>query len=188
MALSRSSKAFLVVLLLLGLGAGLGISWLFATADPDPQVAEGEVVEVEIPEGTGASTVADVLEEAGVIRSAFAFRILARFDDRSAQLKPGVYELQVGMSADEILEILADRNRVRLSTSCVNQRGEEVLSGEAWVMPSKRQVVYDERPRAAEASWMLAPWAVAAQVVAFWGTVGLALMGAPRRATSEGRR
>lgn len=88
----------------------------------------------------------------------------------------------------EILEILADRNRVRLSTSCVNQKGEEVLSGEAWVMPSKRSVIYDDRPRSAETSWMLTPWAVAAQVMAFWGTVGLALIGASRRATSEGRR
>ncbi|MBI1737115.1 MAG: MaoC family dehydratase [Candidatus Rokubacteria bacterium] len=87
----------------------------------------------------------------------------------------------------EILEILADRNRVRLGTSCTNQKGEEVLSGEAWVMPSKRSVVYEERARAAGSPWMLAPWAVAAQVMAFWGTVGLALLGRPG-VTSEGRR
>jgi acyl dehydratase len=88
----------------------------------------------------------------------------------------------------EIQEILADRNRVRLRTSCVNQNGDEVLSGEAWVMPSKRAVVYEERPRPAESPWMLAPWTVAAQVMTFWGTVGLAFLGAPRRITSEGRR
>src|SRR3972149_3887731 len=32
----------------------------------------------------------------------------------------------------EVLEIVRERNRVRLQTICVNQRGEEVLAGEAW--------------------------------------------------------
>ena len=88
----------------------------------------------------------------------------------------------------EVLEILKDRNRVRLGTSCVNQDGDEVLSGEAWVMPSKRSVVYEARPRATEAAWMLSPWGVAAQVMAFWSMVSLALVAPGRRATSEGRR
>ena len=41
-----------------------------------------------------------------------------------------------------IVEVLAERNRIRLSTVCVNQRGEAVLTGEAWVMPSRESVVY----------------------------------------------
>ncbi len=36
-----------------------------------------------------------------------------------------------------VLEVVRERNRIRLQTVCVNQRGEEVLSGEAWVMPSR---------------------------------------------------
>jgi len=38
----------------------------------------------------------------------------------------------------EVVELLPERNRVRLETICVNQRGERVLSGEAWVLPPKR--------------------------------------------------
>jgi acyl dehydratase len=38
----------------------------------------------------------------------------------------------------EVLEVLPERNRIRLATVCLNQRGEEVLTGEAWVMPSRR--------------------------------------------------
>ena len=45
----------------------------------------------------------------------------------------------------DVLEVIRERNRIRLQTVCVNQRGEEVLSGEAWVMPSKARVVYEER-------------------------------------------
>ena len=88
-----------------------------------------------------------------------------------------------------IVEVLRDRNRIRLHTACVNQRGEEVLSGEAWVMPSRTSVVYERRPSglASIAAWPLTPWTVAAKTIAAWGTLGLALMGGPP-ATSAGRR
>jgi acyl dehydratase len=36
-----------------------------------------------------------------------------------------------------VLEILPERNRVRLATVCANQHGEEVLLGEAWVLPPR---------------------------------------------------
>src|SRR5262249_60874776 len=49
----------------------------------------------------------------------------------------------------EVIEVIRDRNRIRLQTVCVNQNGEEVLSGEAWVMPSTPRVVYEPRPAAA---------------------------------------
>src|SRR5262245_7646474 len=42
----------------------------------------------------------------------------------------------------EIAELVVDRNRARLKTVCVNQRGEEVLTGEAWVKPPKERIVY----------------------------------------------
>ena len=35
-----------------------------------------------------------------------------------------------------VTETLPARNRVRLTTECVNAAGEPVLSGEAWVMPA----------------------------------------------------
>src|SRR3989454_7772044 len=49
----------------------------------------------------------------------------------------------------EVIEVIRDRNRIRLQTVCVNQNGEEVLSGEAWVMPSKTRVVYEPKSRTA---------------------------------------
>jgi acyl dehydratase len=42
-----------------------------------------------------------------------------------------------------VVEVLRERNRIRLATVCLNQRGEEVLTGEAWVMPSRESVVYE---------------------------------------------
>jgi acyl dehydratase len=71
-----------------------------------------------------------------------------------------------------VLEVVRERNRLRLQTVCVNQHGEEVLSGEAWVMPSKARVVYDEGARRAGslATWALSPWAVAAHAMRLWAT------------------
>lgn len=44
----------------------------------------------------------------------------------------------------EIAELLSPRNRARLKTICVNQRGEEVLTGEAWVLPPKSPIHYPD--------------------------------------------
>lgn len=85
----------------------------------------------------------------------------------------------------EIVEILRGRNRLRLQTVCVNQRGEEVLSGEAWVMPSTARVVYEGRPataaRLAALAW--SPWTWTAQAMTLWGLLSLSLLstGTPRK-------
>ena len=42
-----------------------------------------------------------------------------------------------------VVEVLRERNRIRLETVCLNQRDEAVLRGEAWVMPSRESVVYE---------------------------------------------
>jgi acyl dehydratase len=77
----------------------------------------------------------------------------------------------------EVAEVLADRNRIRLRTVCTNQRGEEVLSGEAWVMPSKTAVVYEQGEHTGGASlWALQPWTLAAQALSVWGILGLAML------------
>jgi acyl dehydratase len=67
----------------------------------------------------------------------------------------------------EVVEVVRARNRIRLQTRCTNQRGDDVLSGEAWVMPSKATVVYDEDRRAAASLARLAlqPWSWAAHAV-----------------------
>lgn len=110
-SVSGSSKGFLVFLLLLAVGVGAGYSYLSSSTGlfgGGDDFGEGESVVFEVPEGVGASTVGDQLADEGVIRSAFAFKLAARDDDRSSRIRPGVYELERGMSADEILEVLSD--------------------------------------------------------------------------------
>ena len=42
----------------------------------------------------------------------------------------------------EVAERVAERNRLRLGTTCVNQDGELLLEGEAWVLPSPTRIEY----------------------------------------------
>ncbi len=90
----------------------------------------------------------------------------------------------------EVLEVNRGKNRVRLRTVCTNQRGQEVVTGEALVMPSMTQVVY-ARPQESGgllALWALGPWAWAAQGAAAWAMLGWSAMasavpGPPTRTT-----
>jgi phosphate acetyltransferase len=51
-----------------------------------------------------------------------------------------------------VVEILLDRRRIRLDTVCVNQRGEDVLTGEAWVRPPASHGEYGSIDRLLEDS------------------------------------
>jgi len=77
----------------------------------------------------------------------------------------------------EVLEVLRERNRLRLTTVCTNQRGEEVLTGEAWVLPSPARVVYEapgREPAGAAtplATLALQPWRWAAEAMSLWAAL-----------------
>ncbi len=94
-------------------------------------------------------------------------------------LKP-VYFGDVITARVEVLEVLRERNRIRLKTVCSNQRGEDVLTGEALVMPSKTSLEY-VRPQTGTglvSLWTLGPWAWAAQGTAVLGMMGLSALSA----------
>jgi acyl dehydratase len=76
----------------------------------------------------------------------------------------------------EVAEVMRERNRIRIHTVCTNQRGEEVLSGEAWVMPTRTRVTYEGPARTPAAALALQPWAWTARAVALWGTMSLAML------------
>jgi acyl dehydratase len=57
----------------------------------------------------------------------------------------------------EVIEVNREKNRVRLRTACINQRAEEVLIGEAVVMPSRTPVTY---ARPGESAGLLALWSL----------------------------
>ncbi|HEY7653794.1 MAG TPA: MaoC family dehydratase [Methylomirabilota bacterium] len=80
----------------------------------------------------------------------------------------------------EVIEINRERNRIRLRTVCANQRAEDVLTGEAVVMPSRTPINYT-RPiesMGALALWTLQPLAWMAQGATIMGMLGLSALSA----------
>jgi len=60
----------------------------------------------EVPRGATLTAVARDLEQAGLIRSALGFRVLARATRRSNELRAGEYALSPSLAADEVLDRL----------------------------------------------------------------------------------
>jgi 3-hydroxybutyryl-CoA dehydratase len=55
-----------------------------------------------------------------------------------------LYEAQSLRFLRPVIELIPERNRIRLATRCWNQRGERVAEGESVVLP--KQVRSEERP------------------------------------------
>ena len=78
----------------------------------------------------------------------------------------------------EVVEVNREKNRLRLRTVCANQRAEDVLTGEALVMPSRTAISY-VRPAEAMgplALWTLQPLAWMAQGAAIVSMLGLSAL------------
>jgi len=79
----------------------------------------------------------------------------------------------------EVVERVAERSRLRLRTTCVNQSGELLLEGEAWVLPSPTRIEYTAPKPAVRstttASAFFLPAAVALEMASIWMTGGMAL-------------
>ena len=80
--------------------ATLGGFYVYASGASGPQTA----LQFTVPEGATTSEVAELLEQKGVIRSSFLFRLLARFRDVSTQA--GLYELSTNMNLAAVFDEL----------------------------------------------------------------------------------
>lgn len=80
----------------------------------------------------------------------------------------------------EVIEVNREKNRIRLRTVCTNQRAEDVLTGEAVVMPSRTRIDYarSTAPMGALTLWTLQPLAWMAQGATIMGMLGLSALSA----------
>lgn len=104
---TRGAATIAVLFLLLAaLAGGVAKGWVEDQLLP-VQPGSAELVLVEIPKGSGATAVADLLAQQMLIRDATIFRYYARYRQLDSQLKPGEYQLTRGMTPEEILQKLA---------------------------------------------------------------------------------
>lgn len=69
-------------------------------------------IQVEVVQGDTLSSVADKLEESGVIGSSFFFTLQARISGESAEIKPGQYSFRQDEDNDQILAKLTEGEAV----------------------------------------------------------------------------
>ena len=69
-------------------------------------VAPGIPVEVTVPPGASARQIGNILAESGVISSVNQFELRVRDDGVANQLRAGTYQLETGMTIDQVLPLL----------------------------------------------------------------------------------
>ncbi len=92
----------LLVLMLLGVVAGVVLLVSAALRG-----GEEESVTITVEQGDTLASVAEKLDEAGVVSSSTLFELQARLRGGATQLKPGQYKLVPGASGEEILSTLS---------------------------------------------------------------------------------
>lgn len=99
----RSRITMWVILSLLGLmiiGAGGIALYVWSSLQP---TAAGDAQKIEIPKGTSANEVADILEKQGIIKNSFIFKYYLKLNDQGARFQAGLYELNPGMDNNAII-------------------------------------------------------------------------------------
>ena len=80
----------------------------FRIFSEEPMTAPpGYTMSVAIVEGKSAMEIGEILEEKGLIDSAFLFYIQEKLSDYHDQLQPGIYELSTAMTPLEMMAIMA---------------------------------------------------------------------------------
>lgn len=70
------------------------------------QITAGQVVEVTVPDGSGATAIAQALYDAGVIESKSEFLTKVKRNNAEGSLKSGTYSLVTGDSLDNLINLL----------------------------------------------------------------------------------
>lgn len=120
MRLTTKGKVFVVFAVLGGLllavaaGGYLYMRSIGVYGESNP----GKKIAFEIPQGSSASAVGELLESEGIISSAMGFRIAAYLDGGFEKIQAGEYELRTGLTARDALAALIE----------TGPKGEETFS------------------------------------------------------------
>lgn len=112
----RSRITLWVILSLLGIMIIVAGSAAFYVWNSLRPTAAGEVQKLEIPKGTSANEVADLLEQHGIIKNSFIFKYYLKLKDQGGQFQAGIYELSPGMENDAIIAKLNAGDTVAAET------------------------------------------------------------------------
>lgn len=110
----KKGHGLILILLILVVAAGGVFTFLHMLETPLDASAK-ESVTVSVPQGSSTDDIARILEESGVIDSAFKFKIFSKVESNDGKYKAGVYEVSAAMSPREIMDKLVEGNEDTLT-------------------------------------------------------------------------
>lgn len=75
--------------------------------EPPLSYGEGRIISVFIEDGDSALDVGEMLQKKGLIRDGRLFMIQELLSEHHGNIQPGVYDLNTSMTAQEMLEVIA---------------------------------------------------------------------------------
>ena len=75
--------------------------------EPPVSSGEGRIISVYIENGSSALDVGEMLQNKGIIRDGKLFMIQELLSENHGKIQPGVYDLNTAMTAQEILDVIA---------------------------------------------------------------------------------
>ena len=137
----RKSGCLLILILILAVLVGFGGYYTMGLRPVDP-ASEEEVV-VEIPSGSGASAIVDILDDAGLVRNKFCAKINSRIGHYN-NLQANTYVLSPSMSFQEIMKIINTGDFEYISKESVEVKDGARLQQVAEAMAEQLPYTADE--------------------------------------------
>jgi UPF0755 protein len=108
-------KIIFLLILLLFTGAVV-IGGIFLTREIFDSVEGGDIIIVDIPEGSSTEDIAAILKEEGFIRSEYVFRIYSRITGSDGNYQCGKHKLQKGRNYKDIINSLSETTYADIET------------------------------------------------------------------------
>lgn len=124
-ALTRPLASIIIGVIIAGLVVTfVGVNLYHAYFSPVD--SEGEEKIVVIDSGSSLSTIADVLEDEGIIRSSTVFKYYVDFSNMASKLRAGTYKLTTDMTFDEIIDTLKKSNNKNVTSRITFTEGSTI--------------------------------------------------------------
>ncbi|MFG2991932.1 endolytic transglycosylase MltG [Streptomyces sp. NPDC048257] len=123
--------AAVVILGVVGGGGYYGYNYIkarFSSAEDFAGEGTGDIVEVEIPKGSGLLQMGLILKKAGVVASGQAFADAAAKLPPGKAIQAGVYPLRKKMSAASAVEVMSDPSKLNVITVTEGMRNTAVYA------------------------------------------------------------
>ena len=137
----RKSGCLLILILILAVLVGFGGYYTMGLRPVDP--ASEEKVIVEIPSGSGASAIVDILDDAGLVRNKFCAKVNSRIGHYN-NLQANTYVLSPSMSFQEIMKIINTGDFEYISKESVEVKDGARLQQVAEAMAEQLPYTADE--------------------------------------------